>query len=162
MEVQALIEGEQTNNNLGLFSNDANHITVNSAESIDLPTTALNSISNEITVSFWINGNANVLPQNTTIIEGYDANNYRTLNIHFPWSNGRMYWDCGNSGTSSYDRIDKAASLSEYTRWMESLGIYKKCKYRRFKNIQKWCIMALRNWTYQNNRYCNIKISKSG
>ena len=26
-----------------------------------------------------------------------------------------MYWDCGNSGTSSYDRIDKAAFLSEYT-----------------------------------------------
>jgi len=110
-----LIEGEQANNNLGLFSNDANHITVNSAESIDLPTSAMSSISNEVTVSFWINGNANVLPQNTTIIEGYDVNNNRTLNIHFPWSNGRMYWDCGNSGTSSYDRIDKAASLSEYT-----------------------------------------------
>ena len=110
-----LIEGEQTNNNLGLFSNDANHITVNSAESIDLPTTAISSISNEVTVSFWINGNGNVLPQNTTIIEGYDANNYRTLNIHFPWSNGRMYWDCGNSGTTSCDRIDKAASLNEYT-----------------------------------------------
>ena len=111
----SLIEGEQINNNLGLFSNDANHITVNSAESIDLPTTAMSSISDEVTVSFWINGNANVLPQNTTIIEGYDANNYRTLNIHFPWSNGKMYWDCGNSGTTSYDRIDKAASLSEYT-----------------------------------------------
>ena len=110
-----LIEGEQMGSTLGLFSNDANHITVNSAESIDLPTSAISSISNEVTVSFWINGNANVLPQNTTIIEGYDANNYRTLNIHFPWSNGRMYWDCGNSGTTSYDRIDKAASLNEYT-----------------------------------------------
>ena len=110
-----LIEGEQMGSTLGLCSNDANHITVNSAESIDLPTSAISSISNEVTVSFWINGNANILPQNTTIIEGYDANNYRTLNIHFPWSNGRMYWDCGNSGTTSYDRIDKAASLSEYT-----------------------------------------------
>ena len=110
-----LIEGAQTINNLGLFSNDANHITVNSSESIELPTTAMNNISDEVTVSFWINGNENVLPQNTTILEGYDANNYRTLNIHFPWSNGRMYWDCGNSGTSSYDRIDKAASLNEYT-----------------------------------------------
>ena len=110
-----LIEGAQTINNLGLFSNDANHITVNSSESIELPTTAMNNISDEVTVSFWINGNENVLPQNTTILEGYDANNYRTLNIHFPWSNGRIYWDCGNSGTSSYDRIDKAASLNEYT-----------------------------------------------
>ena len=64
----SLIEGEQTSNNLGLFSNDANHITVNSAESIDLPTSAMSSISDEVTVSFWINGNANVLPQNTAII----------------------------------------------------------------------------------------------
>ncbi|MEC7863890.1 MAG: LamG-like jellyroll fold domain-containing protein, partial [Bacteroidota bacterium] len=111
----SLIEGEQTNNNLGLFSNDANHITVNSAESIDLPISAMSNISDEVTVSFWINGNENVLPQNTTILEAYDSSNYRTLNIHFPWSNGRMYWDCGNSGTSSYDRIDEAASLNEYT-----------------------------------------------
>ncbi|MDC0204441.1 peptide-N-glycosidase F-related protein [Flavobacteriales bacterium] len=110
-----LIEGEQMSTTLGLFSNDANHITVNSAESIDLSTTAMSSISNEVTISFLINGNPNVLPQNTTILEAYDTNNYRTLNIHFPWSNGRMYWDCGNSGTSSYDRIDKAASLNEYT-----------------------------------------------
>ena len=71
--------------------------------------------SDSCTQRIWINGNENVLPQNTTILEAYDSSNYRTLNIHFPWSNGRMYWDCGNSGTSSYDRIDKAASLNEYT-----------------------------------------------
>ena len=110
-----MIAGEQENSIVGIFSSDANHITVSSAQNIDLPTTSMNNISNEVTVSFWINGNADVLPQNTTIIEGYDASNQRTLNIHFPWSNGRMYWDCGNSGTASYDRIDKAATLSEYT-----------------------------------------------
>ena len=75
----------------------------------------MGNISDEVTVSFWINGDENVLPQNTSILEAYDLNGKRTLNIHFPWSNGRMYWDCGNSGTTSYDRIDKAASLSEYT-----------------------------------------------
>ena len=110
-----LVEGEQANSTLGLYSSDANYITVNSAESIDLPVSALSSISNEVTVSFWIYGDENVLPKNTTIIEAYDSTGKRTLNIHFPWSNGRMYWDCGNSGTSSYDRIDKAANLSEYT-----------------------------------------------
>ena len=110
-----LIQGMPTSNNLGLFSNDANHITVNSAESINLPTNSLNNITDEITVSFWVNGNKNVLPKNSTILEGYDINNYRTLNIHFPWSNGRIYWDCGNNANSSYDRIDKAASLNEYT-----------------------------------------------
>ena len=49
-----LIEGMQTSSQLGLFSNDANHITVNSAESIDLPTSAMSSISDEVTISFWI------------------------------------------------------------------------------------------------------------
>ena len=55
-----LIQGMQTSNNLGIFSNDANHITVNSAESINLPTNSLNNITDEITVSFWVNGNKNV------------------------------------------------------------------------------------------------------
>jgi len=111
----SLIEGEQNSAVLGLHSTDANHITVNSAESINIPAAPLSGISNEITISFWVNGNANVLPQNTAIMEGYDGTGARTFNIHFPWSNGRMYWDCGNSGTASYDRIDKAASISEYT-----------------------------------------------
>ena len=62
-----IIEGEQTGSNLGLYSSDANHITVNSAESIDLPISAMSGISNEVTVSFWIYGDENVLPKNTTI-----------------------------------------------------------------------------------------------
>lgn len=110
-----LIEGEQTNEDLSLFSSDANHITVNSSESIDIPVSAMGNINNEISVSFWINGDENVLPKNSTILEAYDSNGNRTLNIHFPWNNGRIYWDCGNSGTTSYDRIDKAANLNEYT-----------------------------------------------
>jgi len=111
----SLIEGEQTNEDLSLYSSDGNHITVNSSESIDIPVSVMGNISDEVTVSFWINGDENVLPQNTTILEAYDPTGKRTLNIHFPWSNGRMYWDCGNSGTTSYDRIDKAANLNEYT-----------------------------------------------
>ena len=109
------VEGEQTNEILSLYSSDANHITVNSSESIDIPVSAMGNISDEVTVSFWINGDENVMPQNTTIVEAYDPTGKRTLNIHFPWSNGRMYWDCGNSGTTNYDRIDKAANLNEYT-----------------------------------------------
>ena len=111
----SLIQGETTTDIMSLHSSDANHITVHSSESIDLPTTSLSSISDEITVSFWINGNENVLPKNTTIFEAYDASGNRTVNIHFPWSNGIMYWDCGNSGSTSTDRIDKAANLNEYT-----------------------------------------------
>jgi len=41
------------------------------------------------------------------------ANEERQINVHLPWSNGRIYWDCGNDGTG-YDRIDKAANTSEF------------------------------------------------
>ena len=44
----------------------------------------------------------------------------RQVNIHLPWSNGQVYWDCGNSG-SGYDRINKPAEPSDYrgtwTHW---------------------------------------------
>jgi hypothetical protein len=113
----SLVSADTTTNISGLITNDANHITLNSAENIDFPITAsmTSNVSDEITITFWANGNANVLPQNTSILEGLDTNGYRTLNIHFPWSNSRIYWDCGNDGTSSYDRIDKAANINEYT-----------------------------------------------
>jgi hypothetical protein len=93
------------------------YIELNSAEHVTIPSTNLGMISDEITISLWVNGDENVLPANTTLFEALDSNGNRTMNVHFPWSNGRIYWDCGNSG-SSYDRIDKAASLSEYAgKW---------------------------------------------
>ncbi len=113
--ITTMIAGEQQSNTMGIFSNDAKHAILSSAENANIPANALNNISNEITISFWVNGNANVLPQNTSIIEAFDSLGNRTFNIHFPWNNGNIYWDCGNDYTSSYDRIDKAASPSEYT-----------------------------------------------
>lgn len=69
------------------------------------------NFQDEITISFWANGDANYLPANTSVIEGYDSLNQRMLNIHFPWSDSKMYWDAGEG--SGYDRIDKAATVSE-------------------------------------------------
>jgi len=112
-----LILGDSLNFNCGLSSNDAINIDVNQNESISIPHTPLNSISNEITVSFWVYGDESTLPYNSTILEGLDANGSRTLNIHFPWSNSRVYWDCGNNA-GSYDRIDKLANQNEFSsKW---------------------------------------------
>ena len=61
-----------------------------------------------ITISFWYNGDAS-LPQNTVAIFAADSNNRKVFNVHLPWGNGNIYWDAGNSGTTSYDRIYKAA-----------------------------------------------------
>ena len=40
----------------------------------------------------------------------------RVVNVHLPWSNGRVYWDCGQDG--GYDRIDQQAQTEDYEgRW---------------------------------------------
>ncbi|MFN8154994.1 MAG: LamG-like jellyroll fold domain-containing protein [Bacteroidia bacterium] len=90
-----------------------NYIEVNGGTTtIDLPSSVGTFISNKITLAFWVYGNPNKLPANTSIFEAVDANNVRQLNLHLPWSDGSIYWDCGNDGTG-YDRINKAATTSE-------------------------------------------------
>lgn len=72
----------------------------------------LSSIENELTVSMWVRGNPDFLPANTTILWGYENNpNDRDINIHLPWGNGQVYFDCGFQG--GYDRISKQATNEE-------------------------------------------------
>lgn len=78
----------------------------------------LSMITNEITVSFWSYGTAHRQPSDGSIIEGLDKNGQRALNIHLPWSNGGIYFDCGfqNGG---YDRIEKQATVLDYeAQWV--------------------------------------------
>ncbi|NNE26399.1 MAG: T9SS type A sorting domain-containing protein [Saprospiraceae bacterium] len=70
------------------------------------------NIGEEITISFWQYGASNQ-PTNSTIFEGRDANNLRQANVHLPWSNGQVYWDCGNDG-GGYDRINKQANPEDF------------------------------------------------
>jgi Peptide-N-glycosidase F, C terminal/Concanavalin A-like lectin/glucanases superfamily/Secretion system C-terminal sorting domain len=82
------------------------------AAGVNLPNSVGANISNQITLAFWCYGNPARLPANTSVFEALDANNVRQLNVHLPWSDGSIYWDCGNDGTG-YDRINKAAATSE-------------------------------------------------
>jgi hypothetical protein len=68
---------------------------------------------NEITVSLWAYGNPDMLPANTYLFEAFDEYNDRSVNVHLPWSNGRVYWDAGSG--SGYDRIDKTAGQDIYS-----------------------------------------------
>lgn len=70
------------------------------------------SLENEVTIAFWLNGDPSIQPANGSCFEGINANNERILNVHAPWSNGRVYWDAGNY--YGYDRIDKLAAESQY------------------------------------------------
>lgn len=80
---------------------------------------AIPEIDDEISICFWQKASG-VNPVNSTIFEGVDEANRRSVNIHFPWGNSQIYWDCGNEGTS-YDRINKTVDISllqdQWTHW---------------------------------------------
>lgn len=63
-----------------------------------------------ITVAFWAKGNANT-GVNTYLMEGIDTLNNRVFNLHFPWSDNNLYFDCGEG--SGYDRINKVMAGNE-------------------------------------------------
>lgn len=75
----------------------------------------LSQIKNEITIGFWSYGTAHYQPVNNSILEVNNKNDEREINIHLPWSNGGIYFDCGNEN-GSYDRIEKAAGVNDYER----------------------------------------------
>lgn len=112
-----VVAGTNSGNDFGLYTQDADaYLEFTGAEYVDIPTNGFNSITNEITISFWAWGDAS-LPQNTTIFEGTDNNNDRQVNVHLPWSNAQVYWDCGNDGTG-YDRINLIANQADYSgKW---------------------------------------------
>ena len=87
------------------------------AGAVTVPASKFTAISAEITLSLWVKGIPETLPANTTVLEGQDAGKNRQLNVHLPWSDGQVYWDCGATG-GSYDRINKAANEADYEgRW---------------------------------------------
>lgn len=92
------------------------YIEFSGSETIDVDATPYSAISNEITVSFWSWGGAN-LPANTSIFEGTNGSGARHINLHLPWSDGNIYWDCG-ADAGGYDRISKPANANDYRgRW---------------------------------------------
>ncbi|MBK8491246.1 MAG: T9SS type A sorting domain-containing protein [Saprospirales bacterium] len=90
-----------------------NAIRFAGAGNVDVPGDAFGAVSQEITISLWTYGDPTVLPVNTSIFEGVDNSNNRQVNVHLPWSNSNIYWDCGNDG-SGYDRINKAANPADF------------------------------------------------
>lgn len=105
---------------IGLQSNTEDYfIEIPGAGGVQLPSNSLSAVNNAITISFWSYGDP-ALPINTTILEGVDASNNRQANVHLPWGNGQVYWDCGNDG-SGYDRINFTPNAGDlegrWTHW---------------------------------------------
>lgn len=96
---------------------EENNLYFGGAGSLDLHQNTFANIQDEITVSFWSFGDPALLPANTQIVDGTDAGGQRQATIHLPWSNGEVYWDCGNDGTG-YDRINKPVPVADFEgRW---------------------------------------------
>lgn len=108
-----LVAGTQTDS-LALFclgNNDGYASFGPNRNRIEVPLSNYD-FGDEITISFWANGDADILPANTSIFEGVDFEGDRSVNVHLPWSNGSVYWDAG-SGVG-YDRINKAANTGDF------------------------------------------------
>jgi len=106
------ISGNNTTEVSGIYSNNGYSLN-NAAGEIEIPTDAFSSISDEVTITFWSYGNEKYQPSNNCFFHGEDGNNNRTINMHLPWGNSNVYFDCGNDG-GAYDRVNKAASPQEF------------------------------------------------
>lgn len=112
------IKGQNVGFAATLVSNQKeHHLKLNANGGVDIPTNSFANINQEITISLWAYGDPDALPTNTTVFEGIDEENNRQANVHLPWSNGQIYWDCGNDGTG-YDRINTTADPSDFAgKW---------------------------------------------
>ncbi|SCX78106.1 T9SS type A sorting domain-containing protein [Flavobacterium caeni] len=94
--------------NAGLRSLSASNIGMidTSAGAVDIDPTFLNTIGQQLTVSFWAYGDPALMPSNCSIVYGYSTDiNQREINLHMPWD-GRVYFDCGYDG-GGFDRIEQ-------------------------------------------------------
>jgi len=77
---------------------------------IEIPAKVAADLDKEITIAFWSWGDAAKLPRASSILEAYDAEGRRVLNIHLPWENQNVYWDAGrNAADGNFDRVEKPA-----------------------------------------------------
>lgn len=102
------LAGSQTTGNTGLgaTAESQHYLGLQGSGWVDIPSEAL-GMQQGVTVAFWAYGLPAAATDNTTAFEAIDGANRRHMNVHLPWSDGRVYWDCGNDG-SGYDRISKA------------------------------------------------------
>jgi hypothetical protein len=99
--------------NKGIYANNGYHINSLNNGYVNVPVNSISSIQNEMTISFWAYGNPEHMPSSTTLLEAVDSNGARTINLHLPWGNSNIYFDCGNTG-NSIDRINKVATEDEF------------------------------------------------
>ncbi|MFT4544134.1 MAG: hypothetical protein ACI9EQ_000588 [Bacteroidia bacterium] len=101
-----------TEDTSGIYSSGIDNVAVfEESKYMEIPLGGTD-FGDEVTVSFWAYGNPAIQPANSYSFEAVNTAGQRVLNVHLPWSNGRVYWDAGEG--SGNDRIDKAAAEADY------------------------------------------------
>ena len=80
------IEGSPSVGFPSLHAQNEFHINTAAAGVLDVNSEALNTVSDQVTITFWSRGNDGVSTINTSVLEAANANNRRQINIHLPWS----------------------------------------------------------------------------
>lgn len=111
--IDNIIVGHDSGSKMGLISSGNDYcLDFSGASRVILGASNFSTINDEITISLWCYGNPDIMPANSYAFEGYDNLNRRQVNVHLPWSNSNVYWDCGNDG--AYDRIYAAANENDF------------------------------------------------
>lgn len=115
---------------------------------VDVPASVFSTLDSSVTIAFWQYGDPLLQPQDNTLFEGFDSAGRRVLNVHLPWSNGKVYWDAGRDD-SGYDRISQSVSdPSKYRGKWNHWAFSKDAVAGRMKiylNGQLWFMMGSRH-----------------
>lgn len=76
-------------------------------QNVTLPPSSI-PIGTQISFCVW---NYGIVAQSSSVIECRDSTGNRTINVHLPWDNSTIYFDCGG------DRLSQSVSSSEYLGW---------------------------------------------
>lgn len=82
-----------------------------------VPITAIPSGGSQVSVCCWVNLGNPATPPSASVFTCSNSVGNRIINIHLPWSDSIVYWDCGNSG-GTYNRINTSTlTLAQKTGW---------------------------------------------
>jgi hypothetical protein len=92
----------------------------NGSDYFDVSSERLGEITDEISVGMWIYGAPSKSNPSSIIMEGSDGKGHRTFNLHLPWDDGQVYFDCGDE--TGYDRINTGVNAANvrgrWNHWM--------------------------------------------
>ena len=158
-EGESGIEADQLSTGIGSYSGEPDSfLDFEGWDYVDVPGDVFSTIDSAITISFWQYGNPAVQPINSSIFEAVDSSGNRVLNIHLPWSNGRIYWDAGwDDGNDRIDRGTSNSSLYEgkWNFWTFTKDV-RDGMMRIFLNGQLWFQGSVKNRPMSGIEMCRI------